>query len=168
MPAGRLLLKSALLQKSPEIAPSRSNSFPKAQEEMHRSLEIRRWLISFIEMGFWRTFAPNRCEVRQCIREFLIGHPRIRKHPCARVPFTNDSCALLVGFQMQRLRIAQITRLWKELRDQFGGASLELGQLISTAIYAMAVITDAFPVEDAPSRICIASWLRVGTGLSTG
>ncbi len=82
-----------------------------------------------VVLSLWRAFAPEEREVGQSVNELLSRHRGVGKHACARVSFPDCTRALLVGLQMQHLRISQIDRLRIELRDERGGVGRELRQI---------------------------------------
>ena len=91
-------------------------------------------------LALWQDFAPEEREVGQGVGELLIRHPRVWKHPCARVSFPDCTRALLVSLEVQHLRISQIYRWRIELSDERGGVGCELRSLGLVPITAMALM----------------------------
>ncbi len=97
-------------------------------------------------------FSDER-EVEQRIGEVLVGHGGVGKHARAGMAFSNGAGSLLIGFQMQCIRIAQIRGRWIQLGDKLSGVRFHSGYPIQVPINPMAVVAHAFAIKDiSPSQ----------------
>lgn len=71
--------------------------------------------------------------------------------------------ASVIVHESERFGTSQVGRRRVELRNQRGGFAGQLGHLVPISINPMAVIANAFPIEDAPSCSDIAFRFLGGT-----